>query len=68
MQGVQFNRKWEINSKEDYDEAMKILDENEFIAEMSDYFMYWRREKDEVARQRCQVRKQAIEKGIIKED
>ena len=67
MKGVQFNRKWEINSKEDYDEAMKILDENEFIAEMSDDFMYWRSEKDDVARQRCQVRKQAIEKGIVKE-
>lgn len=67
MKGVQFNRVWEINSKADYDEAMRNLNEAEYIAEMSDDFRYWRSEKDEVARQRCQVRKQAIEKGIIKE-
>ena len=67
MQPVEFGRVFEINTKEDYDNAMKTLDENDFIAEMSDDFMYWKREKEEVRCQRFMVRKQAIEKGIITE-
>lgn len=65
---VKFDKKWEINSREDYDQAMHELDENEFVAEMSDDFYYWQREKAEVAKQRFDVRRQAIEKGIIKEE
>ena len=64
---VKKGRIWEINSREDYDNAMKILDSNEMCADMSDDFSCWKKEKDEVARQRYQVRKQAIEKGIIDE-
>lgn len=62
---VVWDRKWEINTKEDYDKAMAILDDNEFMAEMTDDFSVWQREKAEVANQRFAVRKQAIEKGII---
>ena len=58
-------RIWEINTREDYDKAMKILDGNEMCAEMSDDFSCWQREKAEVERQRYQVRKQALEKGLI---
>lgn len=65
---VKFDKKWEINSREDYDQAMHELDENEFVAEMSDDFYYWQREKAEVEKQRFDVRRQAIEKGIIKEE
>ena len=65
MQRVDYKKEWEINTKEDYENAMKTLDENEFIAEMSDDFRYWQSEKEEVRRQRYIVIKQAIEKGII---
>lgn len=65
MEMVKMGRKWEINTKEDYDKAMEILDGNEFIAEMSDDFTYWKREKAEVARQRADVTAQAKVKGII---
>ena len=67
MDCVKFGRKWEINSKEDYDLAMKTLSENEFIAEMSDDFRAWQSEKDEVRAQRADVIRQAKEKGIIAE-
>lgn len=67
MDCVKMGRKWQIETKEDYDEAMKILDGNDFIAEMSDDFSYWQREKEEVRRRRADVRRQALEKGIIKE-
>lgn len=62
---VKMGRKWEINTKEDYDKAMKTLEENEFVAEMSDDFSYWRREKTEIANQRADVIAQAKVKGII---
>lgn len=65
---VVFNRKWEINTKEDYDKVMSVLDDNEFMAEMSDDFSVWQREKAEIANQRFAVRKQAIDKGIIDEE
>lgn len=60
-------RIWEINTREDYDKAMEILDGNEMCADMSDDFSCWRREKAEVEKQRYQVRKQALEKGLIGE-
>lgn len=62
---VTFGRQWDIQTKDDYDHAMRILDENEFRAEMCDDFSVWRKEKDEVARQRAAVKAQAREKGII---
>lgn len=65
MDIVKMGRKWEINTKEDYNNAMEILKGNEFCAEMSDDFTYWKREKEEVARQRADVIKQAKNKGII---
>ena len=65
MEMVKMGRTWEINSREDYDNAMKVLDGNEFIAMMSDDYYYYRREMDEVARQRRVVNAQAQEKGII---
>ena len=64
---VMYNRKWEINTREDYDKAMEILDDNEMCADMSDDFSCWQREKAEGERQRYQVRKQALEKGLIGE-
>lgn len=65
MNRVVNGRKWEINTLEDYENAMEELDGNEFIAEMSDDFSYWQSEKAEVAAQRAQVISQAKEKGII---
>jgi len=65
MDIIKMGRKWEINTKEDYGKAMEILDGNEFCAEMSDDFSYWKREKEEVARQRAEVTAQAKAKGII---
>ena len=62
---VKMGRKWKINTKEYYDKAMKTLEENEFVAEMSDDFSYWRREKTEIANQRADVIAQAKAKGII---
>ena len=65
MSTVKMGRKWEINTKEDYDKAMEILDGNEFCAEMSDDFFRSNKEKAEVARQRAEVITQARAKGII---
>lgn len=65
MDRVDFNKKWDIKTKEDYDKAMEILDGNDFIAEMSDDFRYWQSEKAEVARQRRVVKEMAIKAGII---
>lgn len=65
MNRVVNGRKWEINTIEDYEKAMEELDGNDFIAEMSDDFSYWKSEKAEVAAQRSQVIAQAKEKGII---
>ena len=65
MDRVKMGRKWEINSREDYEAAMKELDDSEFVAEMSDDFGYWRSEKAEVEKQRAQVIAIAKEKGII---
>lgn len=65
MDLVKMGKKWEINSREDYDKAMEILDGNEFCAEMSDDFSAWKREKAEVAKQRAEVNAIAREKGII---
>ena len=65
MDCVKFGRVWEINSLEDYQKAMEILEGNDFIAEMSDDFGVWQREKDEVRSQKESVIRQAKEKGLI---
>ena len=62
---VVFDRKWTINSKEDYDKAIRTLKGDDFDAEMSDDLFVWHREKEEVARQMRDVKAQAQEKGII---
>ena len=61
---VQTGRRWEINTREDYLNAMHVLEENEFCAQMSDDYYCWQNEMREVARQRAQVRAMAREKGI----
>lgn len=65
MDLVVSGRKWEINTKEDYDKAMEVLDGNEFCANMSDDFYRYRLEMEEIKAQRYSVKKQALEKGII---
>ena len=65
MSIVKMGRKWEINTKEDYDNAMEILDGNEFCANMSDDYSVTRREIEEVNAQRWMINKIAREKGII---
>lgn len=62
---VKFGKTWEINSRADYDAAMKELDDNEFCANMSDDYSVTRREIAEVNAQRWMVNKIAREKGII---
>ena len=62
---VTFGKVWEINTREDYDNAMTELDRANFYAEMSDDYRTWKREKNEVERQRAEVERQAREKGIL---
>jgi hypothetical protein len=56
---------WEINTKEDYENAMKNLNDRQFIADMSDDFRCWRSETAQVELERADVKRQAREKGII---
>ena len=65
MDLVKMGRKWIIKTREDYDNALEILAGIEFCAEMSDDFRCWQRELDEVARQRADVKAQAVALGII---
>lgn len=65
MSLVTFGKKWEITTKEEYENALEILDGNEFCAQMSDDYGRERRERAEIDRQRYDVNKQAKEKGII---
>ena len=65
MSIVKMGRKWEINTKEDYDKAMEILDDNEFCAMMSDDFYCYKRELEEIAKQRAMVNQIAKAKGVI---
>lgn len=65
MELVKMGRKWIIKTREDYEKALEILEGNEFCAEMSDDFGMWQREKEEVAKQRADVKAQAIALGII---
>lgn len=65
MACVDFKKVWDIKTKADYDNAIATLKDNDFCAEMCDDFSVWRKEKDEVARQRAIVNAQAKERGII---
>ena len=65
MDLVKMGKTWEINSRADYDKAMETLDGNEFCAQMSDDFYYYKREMEEVAKQRAEVNMIARKKGII---
>ena len=65
MAGVIFDRKWEINTDDDFLKAIEILDGDEFIANMSDSYARTAAEVAEVNRQRKEVILQAMAKGII---
>jgi len=62
---VKFGREWVIKTIEDYENALNTLDGNDFIADMGEGLNQWRREKDEIARQRADVKRQAVALGII---
>lgn len=62
---ITMGRKWDINTKEDYDKAVEILEGNKFCAWMSDDNYYWQRELAEYERQMADVKAQAKAKGII---
>ena len=65
MDLVRFGKRWEINSREDYDNAMKALADADFCAQMCDDYDRERRERAEVSRQRIEIAHMAKEKGII---
>jgi hypothetical protein len=65
MDIIKMGRKWEINTKEDYNKAVEILEGNKFCAKMSDDFYYYKRELEEYERQMADVTAQAKAKGII---
>lgn len=62
---VKFGREWIIKTIEDYENAINTLDDNDFIADMGEGLEQWRREKAEIARQRADVKRQAVAVGII---
>jgi len=57
--------KWVINTKEEYEAAMKELEGKRFLAEMSDDFRCWQSETDWIRREMYEVQRQAREKGLI---
>lgn len=65
MMWVEFGRVWEIETLADYEKAMETLEGNEFCARMSDDFGCYKREMEEVKKQRAEVTAQAKAKGII---
>lgn len=65
MSIIKTGRKWEINTKEDYDKAVETLEGNKFCAMMSDDFYYYKRELEEYEIQMADVIAQAKAKGII---
>lgn len=62
MEMVRFGRKFNIQTTEDYNNAMQILSDNEFVAQMSDDWNQAKRELDEIKRQRTDVQRQADER------
>lgn len=65
MDIIKMGRKWEINTKEDYDKAIETLEGNKFCAMMSDDFYRYKQELEEYENQMADVIAQARTKGII---
>ena len=65
MSGVIFDRKWDINSREDYEKAMETLKRDDFIAEMSDSYAITCSERREVRKQRLEIMEQVKRKAYI---
>lgn len=65
MDIIKMGRKWEINTKEDYDKAIKMLENNKFCAMMSDDYRRQERELEEYRHQMAIIKAQARDKGII---
>ena len=65
MRRVEYGKTWTVNTVDELNHALDVLEENEFVAEMSDDFMRCEDEKSEIARQRKNVLRQAVEKNII---
>lgn len=63
--GVEFNKTWVIRTKEDFDLARERLDQDYFVAEMSDSYAVTRNEQLEIARQLEDVWRQAREIGLV---
>ena len=53
-----------ITTAEDLRKALQDLDHRDFLAEMADDFMIWRREKAEVEADRREVLRQAKAMGL----
>ncbi len=64
MYKVEFGKVWEVTSQTEFQEAMRLLAEAEFCAEMSDDYGVTVKEKFEIDRQRAQIKKSAILIGI----
>ena len=62
---VKKGREWVIKTREDYENAMKVLDGNRFCAQMSDDYRREQEEEREIRKQENEVRKQALALGLI---
>lgn len=65
MKRVEMGKKWKINSVEDYADAMETLEENKFVARMSDDWWCEIEELEEIDKQKKDVARQLLEKGIV---
>ena len=62
---VEYGRKWEIKTAEDYRLAVETLENDEWIAMMGEGVEMFRREMAEIRRQRADIDTQARKQGII---
>lgn len=62
---IKMGRQWVIETAEDYNKAIEILEGNKFCAMMSDDYYWYRKEMNEYNRQWADVTAQAKAKGII---
>lgn len=62
---VRKGREWVIKTREDYENAMKVLEGNRFCAMMSDDYRREQEEEREIRKQENEVRKQALALGLI---
>lgn len=65
MRRVEYGKTWTVNTLDELNHVLDVLEENEFVAEMSDDFLRCEEEKNEIAHQRKSVIRQAVEKNII---